>query len=196
MKVLSLLQPWAYLLMMNIKRVETRSWPTTHRGLLNIHASKGYSKEGEALWNQLSSEGIVNWNIAEYYEATPQTFESLTRGAIIGAVYLSDCRLMTEKLIEAQTTLERRLGDWKPGRFAFVTNSPQLIRPIPYRGQLGMWEWDGQEAPPSKRPRSEQQQFAIAQAVMARKRKKRVARVETTEQLPFQRIPRKFDFSV
>lgn len=39
MKVLSLRQPWADLVVSGTKRVETRGWTTTYRGPLYIHAS-------------------------------------------------------------------------------------------------------------------------------------------------------------
>ena len=41
MKALSLTQPWATLVAMGAKRIETRSWATSYRGPLAIHASKG-----------------------------------------------------------------------------------------------------------------------------------------------------------
>ena len=39
MKVLSLTEPWATLIKENMKKVETRSWKTSYRGELYIHAS-------------------------------------------------------------------------------------------------------------------------------------------------------------
>jgi activating signal cointegrator 1 len=42
MKALSLMQPWATLLICGEKTVETRSWRTSHRGLLAVHASKTF----------------------------------------------------------------------------------------------------------------------------------------------------------
>ncbi len=41
MKALSLLQPWATLVVIGVKQIETRSWSTAYRGPLLIHASKG-----------------------------------------------------------------------------------------------------------------------------------------------------------
>ncbi len=41
MKVISLLQPWASLVVMGYKKCETRSWNTKSRGTLLIHASLG-----------------------------------------------------------------------------------------------------------------------------------------------------------
>jgi hypothetical protein len=41
MKGLTLTQPWATLVAIGAKRIETRSWPTRYRGLLAIHAGAG-----------------------------------------------------------------------------------------------------------------------------------------------------------
>lgn len=41
MKVLTIKQPWATLIMQGYKRFEFRSWQTKYRGDLLIHAGKG-----------------------------------------------------------------------------------------------------------------------------------------------------------
>jgi ASCH domain len=40
MKVLSIRQPWAYLITQGSKNIENRSWPTKYRGPFLVHASK------------------------------------------------------------------------------------------------------------------------------------------------------------
>lgn len=40
MKVVSLMQPWATLIALGEKSIETRSWATKYRGEIAIHASK------------------------------------------------------------------------------------------------------------------------------------------------------------
>jgi hypothetical protein len=40
MRALTLHQPWASLVALGAKAIETRSWPTSHRGPLAIHAAK------------------------------------------------------------------------------------------------------------------------------------------------------------
>jgi len=40
MKIISIRQPWAALIVSGIKDVENRTWPTRYRGQLLIHASK------------------------------------------------------------------------------------------------------------------------------------------------------------
>src|SRR4051812_42520238 len=44
-KVLSLTQPWASLVAIGAKQIETRSWRTHYRGPLLIHASAGFPGE-------------------------------------------------------------------------------------------------------------------------------------------------------
>src|SRR6202030_2406661 len=44
MKALTLTQPWATLVAIGAKRIETRSWPTLYRGPLAIYAAKRFPK--------------------------------------------------------------------------------------------------------------------------------------------------------
>src|ERR1700722_19135273 len=44
MKALTLTQPWATLVSIGAKRVETRSFRVSYRGSLAIHAAKGFPK--------------------------------------------------------------------------------------------------------------------------------------------------------
>lgn len=45
MKCISLWQPWASLMSIGAKKIETRSWTTSYRGWLAIHASKKWDSE-------------------------------------------------------------------------------------------------------------------------------------------------------
>ena len=44
MKAITLTQPWASLVALGLKKIETRGWRTDHRGPLAIHAAKGFPK--------------------------------------------------------------------------------------------------------------------------------------------------------
>lgn len=61
MKAITIRQPWASLIALGIKQVETRSWSTKHRGRIAIHAGlrdgfmagqygRGHSSDSNALW--------------------------------------------------------------------------------------------------------------------------------------------------
>jgi hypothetical protein len=52
MKALTLYQPWATLVAIGKKRIETRSWPTNYRGPLAIHVSKNKRIDDEMCWSE------------------------------------------------------------------------------------------------------------------------------------------------
>ena len=72
MKVLTVQQPWASLIVGGIKDVENRSWHTTYRGRLGIHAGLRYDQELVDQYGHLLDEDPP-------------------LGAIIGGVTLVDC---------------------------------------------------------------------------------------------------------
>ena len=46
MKALSIRQPWAWLIVHGHKDIENRTWTTSFRGRLLVHAGKSFDKEG------------------------------------------------------------------------------------------------------------------------------------------------------
>lgn len=133
MKALSLLQPWASLVVQGVKTIETRSWSTAYRGELLIHASTG--RKGGIL----ASRPPFSRHIA--------SFDALPFGALIGTAVLYAVYRVEELdpvTIANLSVEEKAFGDYRPGRFAwlFAEASP-LPRPVPVRGSLGLWEYRG-----------------------------------------------------
>ena len=131
MKVLSVIQPWAQLIVAGVKTVETRSWSTKYRGALLIHASGSVSVP--------SKELIVN-----YRKKIPLELPTM---AIIGSVTLRDV-ITARDFIDHNTTLgfddlvaqERILGDLSGERFAWLLDDPKAFKePVPAKGALGLW---------------------------------------------------------
>jgi len=58
MKAISLWQPWATLISIGAKRIETRSWETLYRGSIVIHAAKRWSKD------QRGAQGLFDVELA------------------------------------------------------------------------------------------------------------------------------------
>ena len=52
MRCISLLQPWATCVVLGLKRYETRTWATRHRGTLAVHASRRFPPSLRALCRQ------------------------------------------------------------------------------------------------------------------------------------------------
>lgn len=128
MKAITLTQPWATLVALGHKSVETRSWSTRYRGRLAIHAAKGFPPEAR--------------RFAEEERALGRLPARIPSGAIIAIAWLSDVRPAEEVALEV-SGLERRLGDYTPGRFAWVLDRSRLYvldEPLGCRGALGLWE--------------------------------------------------------
>ena len=67
---------------------------------------------------------------------------NLPRGAVIGTVEIADC-VPVEELVDSLDNRERLLGDYSPGRFAWVLQNPVMFNlQIPARGQQGWWNWE------------------------------------------------------
>ena len=125
MKVLTLHQPWATLIVAGHKRYETRSWRTSYRGPVLIHAGKQIDRY------------FADWLIAK---GDPAGFElgTLPTGALIGIATILDT-FSTNRFV-AQG-LEHGYGDWTSNRWAWQMDGAfRFKEPIECRGQRGLWE--------------------------------------------------------
>lgn len=140
MKVLSLLQPWATLVVMGAKKIETRSWNTKYRGELLIHASVN-----KKLAKELTSADPFNRFIRHWTD--------LPFGSIIGKCKLintcsTDRTLFTNRLSSdgmdwELTSEELAFGDYTENRFCWLLNDAvQFAQPIPAKGSLGLWDYE------------------------------------------------------
>lgn len=134
MKTLSLTQPWATLVAIGAKHFETRSWSTSYRGPIAIHASKRFPRDAIAICFEqpfgkvLHASGIV----------TPS---ELPLGAVIAIAELVDIQ-PTARILGILSDQEDAFGDYSPGRYAWhLTNVRKLPEPVPARGSLGLWDW-------------------------------------------------------
>lgn len=140
MKVLSLLQPWATLVVMGVKQYEVRSWQTKHRGALLIHASAKKPTRRERLF----------FEQADYFRDYIDTMDHLPYGAIIGQVNLVNIYETGWLLqhLEADPfhhwTRELAFDDYSAGRYAWQLAEPRkLMNVLPLKGTLGLWEYKG-----------------------------------------------------
>lgn len=125
MKALTLTQPWASLVALGLKRVETRSWSTWYTGPLAIHAAKGFPAAARRFAEEECALGCVP--------------ARLPFSAIVATCRLVGCWL-TEEVAPIVGVLERRLGDYTPGRWAFELEGIRPLRkPVYCRGMLGLW---------------------------------------------------------
>jgi hypothetical protein len=139
MKVISLWQPWASLFALDLKHNETRSWCTSFRGPLAIHASK-IIVPFDQLFNDLTfaQRFFILEKICEAYG----DYKKMPTGAIIATSNLHDITA-TEKIIESLDWLEKACGDYSPGRFAWMLKDiKRLEEPIMVKGHQRLWDFD------------------------------------------------------
>ncbi len=132
MKVISIKEPFATLIMNGYKLIETRSWKTNYRGELYIHAS-GKSLLKEYLNNRYILKLIKDMD--------------MNYGNIICKVNLVDCVYMDEEFLKKIkcNKQEYSLGKYELGRYAWIFKDIVPICPIPAKGKLNIWNYSKQE---------------------------------------------------
>lgn len=137
-KVISLMQPWATLLVMGIKKVETRSWATNYRGEILIHASNKISREAADFYYN-------NAEFQKYRAMLPE--DELEQGKIIGAVDIVNVVKAKEwkwhnRNNAEDVEREKLLGDLSGERYAWVVKNPVMFKePVPAKGALKIWDF-------------------------------------------------------
>lgn len=133
MQAISLIQPWATLVVAGFKSFETRNWQTSHRGPLLIHAAK---KRSKVIDEMCDMEPFLSHILKAGY-AGPS---DLPRGSIIGIVELLHCH-KAENVEEHISAVERAFGDFRSGRWAWQLDLPsKLDIPVTFRGALGIFD--------------------------------------------------------
>lgn len=147
-KVLSVRQPWAWLLGQGIKGVENRSWPTRYRGPVLIQAG---------LQPAPVPQRRAAWRLAREMGFELPREEDWARGGIVAAAYLADVVMDAEEVTEGQIRAARQAGTarvyraaewagrsevaaWFFGPFGFVL---EKATPVPFEalpGQLGLFD--------------------------------------------------------
>lgn len=137
MKALTIAQPWAQLLVLGVKQYETRTWRTSHRGPLLIHAGRKLTRSQSKLWEEEPLRTLLpGLGFARARD--------LPRGAILGTVEVLDC-IDVDALFEDLSEQERALGDFRPGRWAWMVGERHLFEaPLPCRGHRGLFELEPQ----------------------------------------------------
>lgn len=153
MKVISVLQPFASLIVTGAKIIETRSWATKYRGEILIHASAGKQYTKLPVSDPLCRHYI---DLMDQNKIDP--INKLPFGAIIGKVKIIDCIKTSDIQLmkDANTPLkvngenapkhfgqEFAFGDYTTGRYGWILSDPvKFDTPIPAKGKLGIWTTD------------------------------------------------------
>jgi hypothetical protein len=110
---LSIRQPWVFAILSLGKEIENRTWRSSHRGRVILHASKTFDDVG----------------LRYLVEAGFDVPDELPRGAYLGEVTITDCR-----------PVAACASPWAFGPWCYTLEQPVAYPvPIPGRGQLGFY---------------------------------------------------------
>ena len=142
MKAITLHQPYATLIAIGAKRIETRGWRTRYRGSLAIHAAQAFPLESRAL---CSREPFCSALQRGGY-ASP---DALPRGAVVATCRLVDClptgpdAARPPAGVPPAGTMEWAFGNYALGRYLWLLEDVVPVRPArPAKGKQGFWEWE------------------------------------------------------
>ena len=115
---ISILQPYAWLIVNGHKDIENRGWHTKFRGRILIHAGKKYSRRSHDEYAE---------DLFEDFGLELPAFKDMQLGGIVGSATVTDC-------VREHPSPWKILGSW-----GFVLKD-QRVRPfIPYHGQLSIF---------------------------------------------------------
>jgi hypothetical protein len=134
MKCLTLYQPYATLIMLGAKQIETRSWTTRYRGRLGIHAGMSF----HAATRLLCREEPFCSTLAQ---AGYHSLDDLPRGVLLGSVELVDVIQMSKLPEGVPDSREIKFGFYFPERYAWILRNPTpLVVPLPMKGQRSLYD--------------------------------------------------------
>jgi hypothetical protein len=119
MKVLSLKQPYAELILLGRKKIELRKWNTKYRGEFLIHASKNPDISAMERFG----------------------FKELPCGFIVGKAFLKDVKKYRNEE-EHRKDKDLHLASSFFGDYGFILENPESIDKIPAKGKLNFWNYE------------------------------------------------------
>lgn len=124
MKVLTIKEPWASLIINGYKKYEFRSWKTNYRGKILIHAGKSIEKD--------QAKKFEKYNL------------NYSSGEIIGEAIIKDC-IKVDKELDKKLREENNLvyGNNHIDNYAWkLENIKKYDEKIKINGKLGLWNYE------------------------------------------------------
>lgn len=164
-KALTLTQPYATLVALGVKQFETRSWATSYRGPLALHAAAGLGPVGgkrglmalvreppflQALQPLVPDAACYDSDTLAEHLPLYLPLRSMVAICQLTACYptcgngyaIPTGQPLTPIEQRAVSLQERAFGDFSFGRFAWQLDAVQpLAWTAPVNGQLGLWDW-------------------------------------------------------
>jgi len=149
-RCITLYQPFASLIALGAKKIETRSWRTHYRGRLLIHSARSFPGWARDLCNREPFATVLRG--ASYADEASGSAsgsasasvdpDRLPLGDILALCNLKHCvRIGTPGIDLPPAEPERSFGDYTSGRYAWIlTDIQPLSRTIGATGSMGLWK--------------------------------------------------------
>ncbi len=129
MKAITIKQPFATLIAEGLKEYEFRTWKTSYRGEVLIHAGKGVDKKAMERFKYLNLE--------------------YPSGCIIAKATITDCVYVDDSLKEKLQQKDDKVyygvinkdSNWDG--YGFKLENVEKISPIEINGKLSLWNYEG-----------------------------------------------------
>lgn len=147
MKCISLLQPWASLVVLGHKKIETRSWNTKHRGPLLVHASKkddGFNRQCFYQWREGFKLDLPKWEVLPFGAIIGQVnLDGVVRTAKMKPFWNTPIGIMNGDKQWRLSTQEKLFGNYNDGRYGWLLSDHVAFdEMIPVAGSLSLWDFD------------------------------------------------------
>jgi hypothetical protein len=142
-RAISLWQPWATLIAIGAKSIETRSWETLHRGPIAIHAAKKWDRTLAAMC--VDQPHFRKRLFAPEHGLVSEDGKGLVLpfGCIVATASLVRIERIGVSYRHGISDEEAAFGDYSPGRFAWhLRDVVKLDVPVPVRGAQGIFDLD------------------------------------------------------
>lgn len=162
MKAITIHQPWASLVALGVKHIETRSWSTKYRGPIAIHAGLAKPQINYLSMGDYEIESDGRQFLLHDLNRSDRLW-SLDFGAVIATAELVDCLPIHSSSTAhpadpyicahasgglsifdgGQGDISDQLpyGDFTAGRYGWWLENITPIDPVRVRGRQGLWEW-------------------------------------------------------
>lgn len=144
MKALTLWQPWASLVALGVKTIETRSWATRYRGELAIHAAKRPADPADMIRLVADNRDVFDrWLVAGLI-TEDRTADCYPMGAVVATCNLVACVSVGQLTTDGHevTAEELSFGDYTAGRYAWILRDVRPVNPpVSVSGRQGLWDW-------------------------------------------------------
>ena len=139
MRVLSIKQPWATLIVRGVKRFEARTWQTPHRGQIALHASSGTAPY---VFDEADGDDVLGTIFCNQGWGESADLKALPRTSVVGTVdivTIVPAKKIWDTLTPEDKVLVGSFEEPPDDLYLWELANPREIPPVQINGKLNLW---------------------------------------------------------